>query len=149
VIVVFDTNIIISAYIYGGTPLAVLEAVAKNQITLCSSDYILNEIKNVLNRPKFNLSQTERNNIIKSFLRLSQFVRPTQKLKVQIRDDTDISILECALAAKADYIVSGDRDLLDLGAIHGIPIVSAKKFLSHSLKLTPPVTNSCPIWSPR
>lgn len=126
---VLDSNVYISAAIYGGTPRNLFRFVTKQRLfALFVSLKIQNEVVKAL-RLKFNISENE----IELFWRLvwenSICLQP--KIKVDIcRDPNDNHILALAIEAKADYILTGDKDLLVLGQFQNISILTPAEFLS-------------------
>ncbi|MDP3012850.1 MAG: putative toxin-antitoxin system toxin component, PIN family, partial [Candidatus Subteraquimicrobiales bacterium] len=72
----------------------------------------------------------ERCNLIKKLVERAEIVNPPQRLKIISEDDADNRVLECALAHSADYIISGDFHLLNLGDYKGIDILSPDEFLN-------------------
>lgn len=126
--VVFDTNIFISAIIFGGNPRRCLELARNGEVELFSSRAILLELAEKL-REKFLWDETEIREVIEGLLIFGRVVSPEKKVK-KAKDEDDNRILECALEAKADFIVSGDKKhLLSLEKFEGIPIISARQFL--------------------
>jgi len=94
--------------------------------TPCTSSTLLAELAEVIARDKFaqrvlaaGLSATD---LVQDYTRLAQVVEPQPLPAPASRDPDDDHVLACALAAQANLIVSGDRDLLDLREYHGIPI---------------------------
>ena len=127
--VVFDTNIYISAILFGGNPRQCLELAREKSFELFSSKAILLEFSQELHQ-KFHWRKEEVKETIEGILVFAKPVTP--KVKVNIIKDApkDNRILECALEVEADYIVSGDKKhLLSLGKFRNIPIISAKQFL--------------------
>lgn len=128
--VVLDTNVLISGILFGGKPREVLELVIQGKIKAYLSPEILNEFKEVLGRPKFGLSREECFAISREVEDAFSLVYP-QIIIDRIQDDPDDNaILECALAAEAEYIISGDPHLLNLGTIEEIKIFSPSRFIS-------------------
>lgn len=126
--VVLDTNIYISAIIFGGNPGQILEIARTGEIDLVTSREILLELALKL-RDKFLWKENEIEEVIEGIGIFAKIVFPKHKISL-IRNDPDNRILECAIEAKVDYIVSGDKKhLLALGKFKGIPIISAKAFL--------------------
>ena len=103
---------------------------ARGRIVICISSAILREAEEVLLRPKFGLDADQVRRIIDLFRDTFEFVVITRRVRVVQRDPADDRILETALAAHAERIVSGDRDVLDLNAWKGIPIVPPARFLA-------------------
>lgn len=127
--VVFDTNIYISAILFGGNPRQCLELAKEQKFELFISRAILLELANAMSN-KFSWSKEEIAELIKSIGVFVKVVKPEIKINVIRESPKDNRILECALAVQADYIVSGDkRHLLSLKKFKNIPIISAKQFL--------------------
>lgn len=125
---VFDTNIFISAIIFGGNPKYCLELARKGEIKLISSRAILLELAKKL-REKFLWEEGQIAELVEGLLVFIYLVSPRKNLNV-IKEDADNRILECALEGTVGFIVSGDKKhLLSLEKFEGIPIVSAKEFL--------------------
>lgn len=131
-----DTNVIISAIIFGGKPEQILKLAQEGKITLLISPAILSEINRVL-AIKFERDDTEIKRVVKGLISIGQLVSPKKKIdKIQYKPDN--RILECALEGKADYIISGDKKhLLPLGKFEGIKIVTSSQFLQVLRELEP------------
>jgi len=128
---VLDANIFVSAYFWHGNPKNILNRIAQKLDTLFISDAVINEVGYVIKKPKFNCSEEESNFIMTDIKVLGKTVAvsPQHQVKGVCRDPKDDKYLECAIAAGADYIISGDRDLLDLKEYGGVKIVSARDYL--------------------
>lgn len=127
--VVFDTNIYISAIIFGGNPRQCLELVRSKEIDLFSSKSILLELADKLQN-KFHWSAQEVIEIIKGISQFTNLISPQTTVELVKADPPDNRILEVALEAKVDYIISGDKKhLLSLNKFQNIPIFNAKQFL--------------------
>ena len=92
---------------------------------------MIEELRGVL-REKFHWSTDRVDDAADTLLRFCHLIDPGETLKV-CRDPDDDRFLECSLAAGAGVIISGDRDLLDLGAFRGTPIMSPRRFLDSGL----------------
>lgn len=125
---VFDTNIFISAFVIPGSQgeRAFLLARQK-QFELYTSVPILTETANKL-RGKFDQSEEDIKEALRLISRSARVIKPAVELNV-LEDFPDNRILECAVEAEADVIVSGDRHLLKLKNFQGIPIVRLVDFL--------------------
>ena len=128
--VVLDTNVIISAILFGGPPRRVLEYAISGTIEMAISLDILREIQDVLNRPKFGFPAGASAEIIRELQEISILTYPTKTLNVVPTDPDDNRIIECAVESKASVIISGDSDLLNLGGYKKIRILSPVEFLN-------------------
>lgn len=130
--IVCDTNILISAFVFpGGPPDQVLNLARLKDLTLCLSPDILTEFKKVL-MVKFKYSSAEADHFLDRLSIFSQMVYPREKIHVIKRVDSDNRILECALEAKAEFLISGDKkDILPLKKIEKTLIVTASQFLEY------------------
>jgi len=126
---VIDSNIFISGIIFGGNPRKIIDLVTEGKIQLYISSDILREIKEVLERDKFGFSQNITQQIIFEIESLSEFVSPKSKHSIVNRDPDDNIIIDCAMEAKVDYIITGDYDLLSLKEYKNIKIINASDFM--------------------
>ncbi len=133
--VVCDTNILISAYVFpGGPPDQVLNFARLKEITLCLSPDILSEFRKVLTF-KFKYTQEEASDFIDRLTVFSEMIYPHERLHLIERVDADNRILECAVKAEADFLITGDkRDILPLKSIEKTIIVTASEFLEYYKK---------------
>ena len=131
--VVLDTNTVVSALLWGGTPYALIAAATEERIELYSSEVLIEELADVLGRTKFvpRLQQAQRTvaQLIEQYRGLVELVQPASVTPTVTSDSDDDQVLAAALAAQAALIVSGDDDLRRLGTYQGIPIVSAAECL--------------------
>lgn len=127
--VVFDTNIYISAILFGGNPRTCLELARKQEIQLFTSKKILFEFSSKL-VSKFKWNQEEVIDVIEGLAKVVKVVEPKNKVSVITKDPSDNIVLECALEAKANFIVSGDtKHILPLKKFRNIKVLRAKDFL--------------------
>lgn len=124
--VVFDTNILLSAFLFGGKPEQLFELVRSRKIRLLTSPSILAEFASCL-KVKFNWEYGEIVDAIRTIGYSAELIKPVAKITI-LSDDADNRIFECAFEGKADYIVSWDRHLLELKKFQKIPIVKAAEF---------------------
>ena len=130
---VLDTNTIISAFFWNGNEAELFRKIEQGNAALFITREILAEIEDVIKRPKFdkvmkNAGLTP-DQIMQKIVSLSHLVI-APKITVKVcRDEKDNKFLECAESAKADYIVSGDEDLLSLKDYKGIPIAKSERIL--------------------
>ena len=131
--VVFDTNIYISAlHFQKGNPRKILEMADDVIYRLLISKQIISEIRGVL-RVKFRYEISYIDLIEDLLLKTAELIEPIGKITILKRGPDDNKILECAESGKADRIVSGDADLLDLKKFKTIKIVSASEFIEQRL----------------
>jgi putative PIN family toxin of toxin-antitoxin system len=102
-----DSNIFISAFLRGGKPLQYLELARAGQIELATTEDILGETGRVLST-KFRVRAEDVQQFREEILGFAKLVIPTETLNVVKTDSTDNRILECAIAALSDTVVSGD-----------------------------------------
>jgi uncharacterized protein len=132
--VVADSNQWVSAFIWGGKPLQLIELALQGEVDLAISPDILNETLEVL-REKFTMDAEGIEKAEAFMLRAARVVTPTERLTVVQSDPDDDRVLECAVAAGADTVVSGDTDLLRMGSFRGIRIVRVAAFLAEGRSL--------------
>ena len=128
--IVLDTNVLVSGVFWAGQPLRVLELWADDRVQVVASESILLEYAAVLKEIGCGRGQ-----LVLAEKWLSFFFQHAALIDVRsaidvCRDPDDNKYLSCAADGDADYIVSGDRDLLDLKAFVGIPIVTPRQFLA-------------------
>ncbi len=126
--VVLDTNIFISALVFGGKPEEIYRLVLTKKLTAYISPIILAEIIEILTK-RFNFNQIRLRQIERKIRKSFMIVNPTRDINV-IRDPDDDRILEAAIEGNCDYIVTGDKDLLDLKKYKKIKILTSEQFLS-------------------
>lgn len=131
---VVDTNVLVRAVIKPqGSVGPVLVRLRRRAYTLLLSRAMLDEIVEVLHRPRLRIKYGLDERTLRAVMRLivvrSEWVQPIDQVIV-CRDPKDDMFLEAAIAGEADVIVSGDEDLLTLGSYAGIPIVSPAQFLA-------------------
>lgn len=125
---VFDSNIFVSALaIPGGQAERAVDLVIDGRVNLCTSREIIHEVLGVLAR-KFSKDPEELARTAVFLSDLADVIVPRKKLKV-LKDDPDNRVLECAVTARADVIVTGDRAMLDLEKFRGTRILSLRRFL--------------------
>lgn len=128
-LIVLDTNIFISAILYGGIPGKILElCIIQNQIDIAISPELFAELIGKL-KYKFGLSKellTELQDIFEYSLK---YVLPTHTIEI-CRDSDDNKIIDLAMYCNAKYIITGDNDLLELKSYKEILIIKPKDFLN-------------------
>lgn len=127
-IAVFDTNVLIAAIITEGICSKLLRRARMQEFSLISCPFILKEIRGVLSR-KFRLSHGEIASAVEPIsAAIDQIIDHNLKITNICRDADDDNIIACAVAAKADYLVTGDSDLLEIKKYQGVRIISPRDF---------------------
>lgn len=125
---VLDTNSVVSGLLWHGLPGKLIDAAQNGAISLYTSAPLLAELRGVLLREKFAKQVQARGipaiKIFDGYAALAILVAPASISPVVANDPADDAVLACALAAKADLIVSGDNDLRSLKIYQDIPIVT-------------------------
>lgn len=132
--IVLDTNVLISSLINPhGKPAQILNYVFENRIRLFTSPSIIEELERVLSYPKLvkrhGLVKEELKEFVFDLLSIMPLAEEEKTIEVIKEDPSDNKYLSCALSAKADFIVSGDVHLLNLGQYEGIPIITPAQLL--------------------
>ena len=127
---VFDTNIFISAILFGGNLRMCLELARNKEIKLITSRAILLEVAIKL-KEKFEWESSEIADVIEGIGKFAKIAEPKEQIDLISQDPQDNRILEAALEGKVDYIISGDKKhILSLKKFEEIEIVSAQDFLN-------------------
>lgn len=124
--VVLDTNVLISGIFWQGSPHQVLQLWAEQKFSVVATESILNEYIRVLEKIDTAGTVTKQWSIF--IARYAEIVPDKSILKI-CRDPFDDIFINCALLGKADYIISGDNDLLVLEQVMTIPIIEPSSFL--------------------
>lgn len=125
--VVLDTNILVSALVYGGNPKKVFLLALSKQIRVVTSPVLQAELTDIIAK-KFPLSLKNINLLKKQIRSTFITVQPSRSIAI-VRDDDDNRVLEAAVEGGCDYIVTGDKDLLELKSYQDIKIITAAEFL--------------------
>lgn len=130
---VVDTNVLVSAFLWQGTPGRLIELAAEKEIELLTSRALLDELAATLSKKKLAkpvlATGLTADQMLRNYRRLASLVTARQLAQPVSRDADDDHVLACALAAGADLIVSGDDDLLALESFEGIPIATPAQAL--------------------
>ena len=131
---VLDTNVFISGFLWKGNEAELIRRIERKEAVNFINPEIISEIEKVISRDKFKELLVKAgltvDEIIQKIISLSHIVvGPRMKENVVKTDPTDDKFIECAINSNADYIVSGDRDLLDLKEYKGIKIMKASEVL--------------------
>jgi len=128
--VTVDTNVLISSLIAtGGSADQVIQLVRDGEMEMVLSRFILDELARVLTQ-KFELPAKAVQSAVDRFQRLAIIVEPRAIVNVIKEKRDDNRILECAIAGRVDFLITGDKKhILPLASIQGIPIVGVTEFL--------------------
>ena len=130
--IVLDANIFVSATFWGGNPKEIIRKVSNGEDTLFISEEIIAEIDDVFRKRKFHLMEEEVEYHMRDIRQMGVRITVDDSERITTggcRDKDDNKYLECAAAANADYIVSGDIHLLEMKEYCGIKIVNATEYL--------------------
>ena len=128
--IVVDTNVIISALLFGGTPGKLIELWKKGTIRPIVSREVIDEYLRVLAYPKFRLTEDEIGYLLfREILPHFKIVSAGQGKTVVMADPSDDKFIWCALAGRAEYIITSDKHLLYLKSHQGISILTPSNFL--------------------
>jgi len=133
--VVIDTNIYISAIFWGGLPRKVVDMGVDDPVQLRLRSYqiftsfeIIEEIQSTLNK-KFRLSKEHSENIVRDILTFSEIVSPPPHIAFIPKDPDDEKFINCEIACRAHFLVSGDMHLRRLRSSGDIRIIGPREFL--------------------
>jgi len=128
--VVLDTNVLLSALVFPGSkPDEVLAFVRRGEVELFLSPFILAELERILFE-KFRFTARQTADRVAAIRRMATIIEPTARVVLVVTKDDDNRILECALAVRVDYLVTGDKEhLLPLRSIDTTVIITPAAFL--------------------
>lgn len=126
--ITLDTNVLISAFGWGGKPKEILNKAINGEIELFISNRQFAELSKTLDYPKFKFEEEQKERFKALILKIAIVVEPSIKIDA-VADPEDNMFLECAVAGNLDYIVTGDSGLLELGQFKNIKIVTPAEFL--------------------
>jgi len=123
-----DTNVLVSAVLFGGLPQGLVEQAFRGEYELVTSEALLDEFEEVL-RERFARPALLARALREELASIGDMSRP-QHIPRASRDPADDMVLAAAVAGHADAIVTGDKDLLDLGAYEGMPVLTTRQALA-------------------
>ena len=123
-----DTNVLVSAVLFGGLPQGLVEQAFRGEYELVTSEALLDEFEEVL-RERFARPALLARALREELASIADMSRP-QRIPRASRDPADDMVLAAALGGHADAIVTGDKDLLDLGAYEGMPVLTTRQALA-------------------
>ena len=125
--IVVDTNVVISGMFFGGNPRKIIESIVDGDIAAFATTEIIDEymeiIESMIERKQGSFNQR----VFSPLFSALNIINSETKIEIS-RDPDDDKFIECAVDAKALYIVSGDKDLLDISEYKDIQIITAKEF---------------------
>lgn len=128
--VVLDTNVLVSALLFRGETSRLVDLWKKGRIIPVITQETFEEFKDVLTYQKFSLNEKEIKTIIEEeILPFFEVVEVQKKIRRICRDSEDDKFISCALSASAEFLISGDKDLCDLGKYKSVKIVKVSDFL--------------------
>jgi len=130
-----DTNTAVSGLIWQGVPGQLIDEAVLGRIQLISTEALLDELREVLLRPKFKKKMIEifltDEELFEGYASLVELVKPVVLTNSVSRDPDDDQVLAAAIGGQVDLIISGDSDLLVLGNYQGIRIIRANEAVSY------------------
>ncbi len=127
--IVIDTNVVISGIFFGGKPRKIIEAAADKKIFACASPEIISEYYEIIIEMEKRGQGHFNRRVLVPLISGMEIIKPHSSIKI-CRDPDDNKFIECAADAGALYIISGDKDLLDIQEYNGIDIITAGDFCS-------------------
>lgn len=131
--ILIDTNIIISGLFFHGLPKELLRKIDFKKFCVCVNEEIITEYEEQIQKKLLKSKYILNEELFEKFFRDLQSFEIKSDLKI-CRDPKDDKFINCAIDAKAIYIVSGDNDLLTIKNFEGIEIVTAREFYDKYLK---------------
>ena len=129
---VYDTNIIVSAVLHKDRlPASLLSLALEGKVRLFVSEELLREYEGILKRPKFKLGEKEVENLMKLIREKAVKVKPTEKITKIKKDLADNRVLECALEAQVDFIVTGNKKHFPFEKFHRAKVVNPQEFATY------------------
>lgn len=128
---VLDTNVLVSGLGWQRTtPARIVDLALQGRFVIVTSEPLLDELERVLAYPRLAAVIPDPRALARLVAEVAVVVHPERTLAVVERDPADNRVIEAAIAGRADAIVSGDRDLLDLGKFEGVRFLTPRAFLS-------------------
>ena len=131
--IVVDTNVVISGTFFRGNPRRVLEAIIKSEVDAYATLEIIDEYQSIVNRIIYRGEGSFDSSGFIRFIADLNLIETSTEVSV-CRDPDDNKFISCAIDADAHFIVSGDKDLLDLKQYEGIRMITAADFVEKYLK---------------
>ena len=130
-----DTNVVASGLLWDGPPASLVDGAREGRFQLFTSMVLIGELARILRRARLSRAVASSgfsvDELVLGYAELSVVIEPAVISPVIVRDPADDHVLACALAARADLIVSGDGDLLGLKVYQRMPILTPAAALQH------------------
>ena len=126
--IIVDTNVLVSAIIFGGNPRKILQKIIDGDLIAFTSKFLIAELSDVLIK-KFDFIKEQTDATLFLLLKHLLVVAPTKTINI-LDGKADNRVLEAALEAKVRFIITGDKDLLEIKEFKCIEIVSPAYFLN-------------------
>ena len=130
--IVIDTNVVISGIFFGGNPRKILEAVVSHELKASATTEIVSEYQEIVDEMIQRKQGHLHNDLLIPFINNLNLIIPGTTTNI-CRDPDDNKFLSCAKDSASLFIVSGDKDLLDLQSFEGVQIITAKEFVEKYL----------------
>lgn len=125
--IIIDTNVVISGVFFGGNPRRIIESVMRGETEACANAAIVEEYEEITAEMLARKQGRLRQDLLFPFISKLELYTPVADCHI-CRDPDDDKFISCTVDAKAVYIVSGDKDLLDVKRYEGIEIITAAEF---------------------
>jgi len=126
--VVLDTNVLVSALLWKGIPHDLLLKAFDREFQIIISEDIIHELVAVLKLEKFGLENGEVEDLLRMLSNLAEAVKVSFSSGIKLKHEGDQNVADCAVSGSADFIVTGDKELLALGSVKNIKIMTPKEF---------------------
>ncbi len=128
--IVPDTNVLVSALFWEGPESEVMHLAEADRVQGYTSMAMMSELYGVLTGNKFQFTHNEADFAVTYYALILKIVVPRKKIRLVLQDPDDDRLLECAVEARAHYVISGDKHLLALGKFGSSVILQASQFLN-------------------
>jgi uncharacterized protein len=128
--VVVDTNVLVSGILSGGIPYKIIELWKNGEIEVCYASKILREYNRVLSYPKFKLPLSVIADLLVFITESGKKIELKTKINVIKEDPFDNVFLSCAVDSNCQFVITGDKHLLNLQEFRNIKIVLPRQFFS-------------------
>jgi len=125
--IVVDTNVVISGTFFGGPPRRIIESIVSKEFEAYATPEIIDEYQEIVEEMIRRKQGHLRKDILSFFTAKVEIIEPMTKVSI-CRDSDDDKFISCAIDAKALYIISGDKDLLEIEKYEGVEIITAADF---------------------